>query len=73
MWRMTGSGPLTLAAFDAEAGVSRSPGPEAHGGSNWRRPGDEWGCGDRFAKPRCYRLTARRTVGRAEVWLRIRA
>ena len=46
---------------------------EQHGGSNYRRPGDEWGSGYRFPRPGCYRLTARRTVGSAEAWLRVRA
>jgi hypothetical protein len=72
VWRMTGSGPLRLAAYDARG--RRMPlawGPEAHGGSTYKRPGDEWGSGYRFARPGCYRLTARRTVGRAEVWLRV--
>jgi hypothetical protein len=74
VWRMTGSGPLKLAAYDAEGKrVPLAWGPEEHGGSTYKRPGDEWGSGYRFAKPGCYRLTARRTVGRAEVWLRIRA
>jgi hypothetical protein len=74
VWRMTGSGPLTLAAYDARGRkVALAWGPEEHGGSTYHRPGDEWGSGYRFAAPGCYRLTARRTVGRAEVWLRIRA
>ena len=56
----------------AGCGGPEMSGPE-HGGSTYRRPGDEWGSGYRFAKAGCYRLTARRTVGRADVWLRIRA
>jgi hypothetical protein len=51
-----------------------SQGPEITGrGSNYHRPGDEWGSGYRFLRPGCYRLTARRTVGSAEAWLRVRA
>jgi hypothetical protein len=74
VWRMTGSGPLAVAAYDAQGRkVPLAWGPEPHGGSNYRRPGDEWGVGYRFAEPGCYRLTARRSEGSAEVWLRIRA
>jgi hypothetical protein len=74
VWRMTGSGPLRLAAYDASGNkVPLVWGPEEHGGSTYKRPGDEWGSGYRFDEPGYYRLTARRTVGRAEVWLRIRA
>ena len=35
----------------------------------WRMTGS----GYRFPRPGCYRLTARRTVGSAEAWLRVRA
>jgi hypothetical protein len=72
VWRMTGRGPLRLAAYDSQG--RRVPlvwGPEYHGGSTYHRPGKEWGGGYRFRRPGCYRLTAQRTVGRAEVWLRV--
>jgi hypothetical protein len=72
VWRMTGSGPLNLAAYDSRGRrIALAWGPEPHGGSTYRRPGDEWGSGYRFPHPGCYRLTARRTEGRGEVWLRV--
>ena len=73
VWRMTGSGPLKLAAYDAHGRKVPLAWIEPHGGSNYRRPGDEWGSGYRFRRPGCYHLTARRTVGSAEAWLRVRA
>jgi hypothetical protein len=73
VWRMTGSGPLKLAAYDAHGRKVPLAWTEPHGGSNYRRPGDEWGSGYHFLRPGCYRLTARRTVGSAEAWLRVRA
>jgi hypothetical protein len=73
VWRMTGSGPLKLAAYDVHGRKVPLAWIEPHGGSNYRRPGDEWGSGYRFPHPGCYRLTARRTVGSAEAWLRVRA
>jgi hypothetical protein len=73
VWRMTGSGPLKLAAYDAHGRKVALAWVEPHGGSNYRRPGDEWGSGYHFRHPGCYRLTARRTVGSAEAWLRVRA
>jgi hypothetical protein len=73
VWRMTGSGPLQLAAYDAHGRRVPLAWIEPHGGSNYRRPGDEWGSGYRFPHAGCYRLTARRTVGSAEAWLRVRA
>ena len=72
VWRMTGSGPLKLAAYDATAAASASLARGARR-QQLRRPGDEWGSGYRFPRPGCYRLTARRTVGSAEAWLRVRA
>ena len=72
VWHMTGSGPLTLAAYDPRGrSVALAWGPEAHGGSNYERPGDEWGSGYRFRDRGCHRLTARRTKGSAEVWVRV--
>jgi hypothetical protein len=65
---------LKLAAYDAGGRRRRLAwGPEEHGGSNYRRPGGEWGSDYRFPHPGCYRLTARRTVGSVEAWPRVRA
>jgi hypothetical protein len=72
VWRMTGSGPLKLAAYDSRGRrIALAWGPEQHSGSNYRRPGEEWGSGYRFRRPGCYRLTAQRTEGRGEAWLRV--
>jgi hypothetical protein len=72
VWRMTGSGPLKLAAYDPHGRhIALAWGPEAHGGSNYQRPGEEWGTGYRFRRPGCYHLTARRVEGSADVWLQV--
>lgn len=64
VWRMTGTGPLTVTAeLPDGTRAKRTFGPEEHGGSTWQRPGDEWGTGFNFPKPGCWRLTATRTVG----------
>ena len=47
VWRMTGEGDVAMSATGPE-GREAFPvwGPESHaGGSNWERPGDEWGSG----------------------------
>ena len=74
VWRMTGSGPLHLTARGPD-GVSHSPrwGPEAHTGSNYDRPGDEWGAGYVFGKPGCWQLNATRGSDSADVWLTVSA
>ncbi|MCQ0004941.1 hypothetical protein [Actinomadura madurae] len=72
VWRVTGSGPLRLTAFDpggAEHDVVW--GPEAHGGSSFERPGDEWGAGYRLGEPGCWRLRLARGAATADVWLRV--
>ncbi len=52
-------------------GGSTPVGPEAHGGSNYDRPGDEWGAGYLFTTAGCWHLHAQRTTGSADVWLEV--
>jgi hypothetical protein len=73
VWRMTGAGSLKQVGYSFHGKpLSLAWGPVLHGGSNYSRPGIEWGAGYRFSTPGCYRLTARRTHGRGFVWLRVR-
>jgi len=70
---MTGTGPLhvTLTAPDG----SRQPlvfGPEPHGESNYRRPGDEWGTGFRFNENGCWHIHLSRDDTSGDVWLNVR-
>ncbi|HYJ70084.1 MAG TPA: hypothetical protein VEX15_20710 [Nocardioidaceae bacterium] len=46
-------------------------GPEAHIDSSWKRPGDEWGTGIRFADPGCWQVTVRRDRGAGSVWFTV--
>jgi hypothetical protein len=72
VWRMTGSGPLQLSAISPHGkAVPLKWGPEAHGGSNYDRPGDEWGAGYQFTTAGCWHLHAQRTIGSADLWLRV--
>jgi hypothetical protein len=48
-------------------------GPDLHTGSDYTRPGDEWGAGYRFSEPGCWTLRARRGVASANVWLKVEA
>ena len=72
VWRMTGHGSLTATAV----GPSGHPapltfGPEEHGGSNYDRPGDEWGTGYRLTEPGCWQLHLARDDTQGDVWLSI--
>ncbi|WP_285569319.1 hypothetical protein [Actinoallomurus iriomotensis] len=72
VWRMTGIGGLRLSAIGPD-GRSRNLewGPEAHGGSSYHRPGEEWGAGYRFDQPGCWDLRAVRGAASADVWLKV--
>ena len=59
VWRITGTGRQFDIFARHEDGTVIHPiwGPDYHGGSNWERPGDEWGTGFNFPKPGCWTLT----------------
>jgi hypothetical protein len=70
VWRMTGSGPLRVAATLSDGTpAGRTFGPEAHSGSNWKRPGQEWGTGFVFPKAGCWDLHLSRASGSGDAWL----
>jgi hypothetical protein len=77
VWRITSTG--TGKQFDVQAqhedGTIIRPiwGPEYHGGSNWERPGDEWGTGFNFPKPGCWTLTVTRGATIGEIRLDVLA
>jgi hypothetical protein len=72
VWRMTGTGALTLLAIDPHGTHHRLAwGPDPHLGSDWDRPGDEWGAGYLFDAPGCWDLHATRGNATADVWLRV--
>ncbi len=72
VWRMTGRGSLSVSYFapDGRPGVLTF-GPEAHSGSSYHRPGDEWGTGFSFDVAGCWRIHLERSVGSGDVWLAV--
>ncbi len=69
-WRMTGSGSLHLVAIGPqEQHIQPDWGPEAHLGSNWNRPGNEWGAGFTFTAAGCWDLHATRDDASGDIWL----
>jgi hypothetical protein len=74
VWRMTGSGSMRVRAVSPQGRVAPLAwGPDAHGGSTYHRPGEEWGVGYRFTAPGCWRLHAQRDDGEADAWLYVAA
>ncbi len=68
VWRMTGTGDLSVKAQHTDGTVIQPIwGPEAHGGSNWERPGDEWGTGLHFTEPGCWRILVQRGTDTGEI------
>ena len=67
-WRMTGTGTFSIEATGPGARTVRPVwGPEAHSGSNWARPGEEWGTGWVFPVPGCWTFVATRGEGRGRL------
>jgi hypothetical protein len=65
VWRMTGSGHIRFTAIGPSGQqIAPEAGPTPHTGSNWRRPGDEWGTFFQFPTRGCW--TIRVTRGAAE-------
>ncbi len=72
VWRVTGLGSLQVGAKDDAGDTARLTfGPEPHIGSDWNRPGDEWGTGFIFPKPGCWRLHVRRDDVSGDVYLQV--
>jgi len=61
VFRLTGAGPLTVVA-EGPGGERRAPSePLAeHAGSNFERPGDEWGAFFTLDRPGCWKLSLER-------------
>jgi hypothetical protein len=69
---MTGSGGFDVVALGLHGmKVPPSQGPTEHLGSNWDRPGDEWGTVFTFPVAGCWDLHATRDNAFGNVWLKI--
>lgn len=62
VFRMTGNGAFSIHAV-GPSGTVQPTWLEEHGGSNWERPGDEWGTGWIFPVAGCWTVTATRADG----------
>ena len=58
VWRITGEDGTFEVQAQSESGTVIQPiWLEYHEGSNWERPGEEWGTGFNFPEPGCWRIT----------------
>lgn len=60
VWRATGDGPFSVSAVGPGGRVETPYSQEQHSGSEWRRPGQEWGTGWEIPRAGCWTFTARR-------------
>jgi hypothetical protein len=75
VWKATGSGAFKVVAYGPGANqLPPTSGPDPHGGSNWQRPGDEWGTTFTFPQSGCWQLHATRGGSiSGDVWLMVSA
>jgi hypothetical protein len=72
VWRMTGTGDLSLVSIGPNGEIVKPDwGPEPHGGSNWLRPGDEWGAGFTFPSAGCWDLHASRDDVGGDIYIEV--
>lgn len=70
--RQTGRGALKIVGIGPDHQVIHpSWGPEYHSGSNWNRPGSEWGTGWIFPTSGCWHLHGQRRHASGNVWLEV--
>ena len=74
VWRITGEGDEFQAqAQSADGTVIQPIWVEYHGGSNWQRPGQEWGTGFNFPTPGCWTITVSRGETKGGISLEVQA
>ena len=72
VWRSTGTGELRAVAVGPRGQrVAPSSGPTPHVGSNWARPGDEWGTSFRLDEPGRWTLRVDRGAASASLTLAV--
>jgi hypothetical protein len=73
VWRFGGSGNATFTAVAPDGTQVAPTSLEPHAGSNWMRPGDEWGSLFVFTQPGCWQIHAARTDNAGDLWLLVRS
>lgn len=74
VWRMTGEGDFSVVAtHESGAQAEDQRGPIAHLGSDWKRPGQEWGTFFTFPEEGCWEFMTRRGDSVGYLWVNVRA
>ena len=69
--RITGTGDAVIYADGPSGAQIRSDGQQAHAGSSWDRPGDEWATGFTFPSAGCWNMRVVRSTGRGSIPLTV--
>jgi hypothetical protein len=71
VWRATGDGDFSVVASSPDGVIFEPFWLEAHGGSNWDRPGDEWGILWELSELGCWTFTVRRGAASAQISIEV--
>ncbi len=72
VWRATGEGTFAVTAIGPGGSVVEPYFIDDHGGSNWARPGGEWGTGWEFPESGCWTFVVERGDDTAEISIEVR-
>lgn len=73
LWRMLGSGGAAFTAIGPDDSRLSPEEFQIHTGSNWNRPGDEWGSIFVFTQPGCWQIHVQRVDNAGDLWLLVRS
>jgi hypothetical protein len=73
VWRMLGKGEAAFTTVEPDGTRGFAKDVVRHGGSNWNRPGDEWGSIFVFNQPGCWQIHAERADNSGDLWLLVRS
>ncbi len=72
VWRSSGSGDFDVYAISPGGKTAQSDPPvTSHLGSNWKRPGDEWGSYFELFEPGCWKFRVQHGTESARLWLMV--
>jgi len=72
VWRVSGSSSLQVQGLGPSGARARIISLQGHSGSNWRRPGREWGSELLFQRPGCWDLHASGGKVSGDVWVLVK-
>jgi hypothetical protein len=73
IFRMTGGVPAVFYAVSPDGRTLLPVWKQGHLGSDWGRPGSEWGAGFVFDTPGCWRIHAGTAPAQGDLWLVVRS